>query len=131
MSVDRTISHGRTLAATLMTDEATVSRPGASTLNTTTGLLTKSDSTTIHAGPCRVRAAGRQNESRIQHGERLTTIVRCTVWFPWDTPAIAIDDVIRVDSCTDELLAGRCLRVVSTTYRSHLHFREVSTEIVD
>lgn len=131
MSVERTISHGRTLAATLMTDEATVLRPGASTLNETTGLLTKADSTEVHFGPCRVRAAGRQNESRIQYGERLATVVRCSVWFPWDTPAIAIGDVIRVESCTDELLTGRCLRVVSTTYRSHLHFREVSTETVD
>lgn len=131
MSVERTISHGRTLAGTLMTDEATVTRPGTSTLNTTTGLLTNAEGTEIHTGPCRVRSASDQNESRVQYGERLTTVVRCTVWFPWDTPAIAIGDVIRVESCTDELLAGRCLRVVSTAYRSHLHFREVATETVD
>lgn len=131
MSIRNTLRRSRTLAGELMTDTADVRRPGPLVLDDTSGELAPAAAGLVYLGPCRVRVAGDQNEGRIVFGERLVTTVRNAVWFPWDAPAIEVDDIITVTSCSDPGLEGRAMRVLSVGAKSHPHFREVSVQFDD
>lgn len=135
MSALSATTRGRILAESLMVDEGVILRPSAtSTLNTMTGVLEPDAPVEIHRGPCRVRMATNQGRGAATFGQTVVTELAMQVWFPWNIPAVQVGDLVRISDLSDEQdaqLPPRTLRVAAVPSRTFLHFRELTTEVVE
>lgn len=94
----------------LFRDEATVTRGGAPTFDTDTGVLTPGSGSTVYSGSCLLRQMAWQGTD-VGVGETEARLRSMRVKFPKDT-ALEKDDIITpTASAHDESLIGRTFRI--------------------
>lgn len=123
MTASSAVRAGRAAAARLMVDTCTVTRPGAATLNETTGVVTRA-TTTVYTGACRVKPDPAPSES--QAGEREVVTRRFVVSIPMSETDVAVDDVVTVTASElDPALVGATLTVAGVIVGSHVTARRL------
>lgn len=123
MTASSAVRAGRAAAARLMVDTCTVTRPGAATLNETTGVVTRA-TTTVYTGACRVKPDAAPSES--QSGEREVVVRRFIVSIPTSETDVAVDDVVTVTASElDPALVGATLTVAGVIVGSHVTARRL------
>lgn len=118
------VEDGRAAAESLMVDACAVTRPGAQTLNETTGVLTTA-TTAVYAGKCRVKAE--TSDTQTAAGDRATMIRRFTVSLPMAVTTVAVDDVVTITtSALDAGLPGMVLVVNGAAAGSQVTARRLA-----
>lgn len=117
------VEAGRLAARRLMVDACTITRPGAASLNETTGVVTRT-TTTVYTGACRVKPDAAPSET--QSGEREVVVRRFIVSIPTSETGVEVDDVVTVTaSKLDPALVGRALTVGGIVTGSHVTARRL------
>ena len=123
MTAATAAERGRLAAQRLMVDTCTVTRPGAATVNETTGVVTRA-TTTVYTGACRVKPDAAPSET--QSGEREVVVRRFIVSIPTSETGVEVDDVVTVTaSKLDPALVGRALTVGGIVTGSHVTARRL------
>lgn len=124
---------GRQLAATMLIDEGTITRPGTGpgTIDPGTGDWTPPTSTSVYSGPCRVRRPSTAQEQELVFGDVNTTVSRYTVDLPHDAPLVAVDDVFMLIATNDPEVLNVAMRVVTVVGKSVLMYRQLGLEAVE
>lgn len=123
MTASSAVRAGRAAAARLMVDTCTVTRPGAATLNETTGVVTRA-TTTVYTGACRVKPDAAPSET--QSGEREVVVRRFIVSIPTSETGVEVDDIVTVTASElDPALVGRTLTVGGIVTGSHVTARRL------
>lgn len=131
MTLQATIQSGRRMAAAMLLDEGTITRPvSAPTFDPLTGELTTSTGDVVYEGPCRIRMPF-AIEQTVIFGEELATRTRFIALFPWDIPAVAIGDIVHVTESDDPHISSRSFRVVSVPSSTVLTHRKLGCEVVE
>lgn len=105
----RSLNYVRKQSQLLMTSTVLIYRPGTPTFNSTTGVMTASNSQTIYTGPAHVYTA--KGNMQDVAGE-LLTVNQTFVSIPWTAPVPKSDDVIQVTVSNDPALTNRYFRIV-------------------
>ena len=123
MTASSAVRAGRAAAVRLMVDTCTVTRPGAATVNETTGVVTRA-TTTVYTGTCRVKPDAAPSES--QSGEREVVVRRFIVSIPTSETGVEVDDIVTVTASElDPALVGRTLTVAGVIVGSHVTARRL------
>jgi len=132
VSVAALLGAGRVLAAQLLVDTGTISRPtnAGGTLDPDTGIWTPVVAAVIYTGPCRVRMPDAQERS-VLFGDAEVTRTRFTITFPYDIPEVSIDDVVIITVSADPHITSRRFRVTAVLSKSVLMNRTLGCEVVE
>lgn len=111
------LEKARRNAESLMIDRCTVSRPGESTTDPSTG-LPATGTEQVYEGCCKVQTSGglasEQTEgSAAQAMGAVSLVWSLYVHFPYDTSGLRAGDVVEVTESANPLLVGRRFRLVS------------------
>lgn len=113
------LAAGRAAHNQLLVDTCTISRPGASTLNRTTSVLTPGAPTVLYSGACRLKPqrVPRNEEA----GERLTVVARYEVALPFAslaTDSLQTGDTVTITASGDTRLVGEVFAVMAVDFSS-------------
>ena len=113
------LAAGRVAHQQLMVDACTITRPGSSTLNRSTSVLTPGAATTLYSGPCRLKPQRiPRNE---EAGERLTVVARYEVALPFASLAtddLQVGDTVTITASGDTRLVGQPFSVLAVDFGS-------------
>lgn len=122
----------RSTSTAALPDTCMVKRPDADmsgSLNTSTGVFTPSAGTTVYTGACRIRPAAGLTEVVAIFGDDQITQGRYVGTFPWDTPELAVGDLVSVTAASDAYIDEVVFRVVRIGGGSWLIDRRVGLEV--
>lgn len=113
------LAAGRAAHNQLLVDTCTISRPGVSTLNRTTSVLTPGAPTVLYSGACRLKPqrVPRNEEA----GERLTVVARYEVALPFAslaTDSLQTGDTVTITASGDTRLVGEVFAVMAVDFSS-------------
>lgn len=111
-------------------DTGTITRDGAATFNSGTGLLEHAAASTIYSGAMRVRQPT-ASESEVLFGEEQVTRLRFVVTVPYDTTGVQVDDVVTVTVCDDADALDRTFRVTAVPVGSFMVSKRFPCEAVE
>ena len=117
-------------AESLMVDTAIVTRSGALTLNTSTGVLAPAAATTIYTGLCRLRQPSAE-ETEILFGDTQETRSRFIACFKYTVTAVAVDDVVTFTVSDDPDVLARSFRILSTPASTFVLYKGYPCEAVE
>jgi hypothetical protein len=113
------LAAGRAAHEQLLVDTCTISRPGASTLDRSTSVLTPGAPTVLYSGPCRLKP---QRVPRDEDaGERLTVVARYELALPFGSLAtddLQVGDTVTITASGDTRLTGRPFAVMAVDFSS-------------
>lgn len=122
MTLETALAAGRRAAEALMTDAATVYRPGSEVFDRTTGQVVAGPPEVVfYTGPARVRVA-QLADSDVQAGEQEVVLRQYRVTIPFATPLPSTGerprpgDVVDVTASPDTRLVGMRLWVTGVQY---------------
>jgi hypothetical protein len=123
------LAAGRNAHNQLLVDACTISRPGASTLNRTTSVLTAGSPTVLYSGPCRLKPqrVPRNEEA----GERLTVVARYELALPFASLAtddLHVGDTVTITASGDTRLIDRLFAVMAVDFSSTATAWRISVE---
>lgn len=132
MSVRVLMQDGRRLAAELLIDEGTITRPGggAGTIDPVTGDYTPSALSAVYSGACRVRKPDAITQ-QVVFGDVSATVARYVVNLPYDAPLMQVGDVFTLTSSDDPEILNVGMRVASVVGKSALMYRQLGIEVIE
>lgn len=120
----------RAANASLLIDLGQIVRPGPAGFDSTTGLLTPSE-TVVHTGPCRMRQPSGIVENEAVFGDRQVTASRFIACFEHDLTGVRIGDVVRLLETDDVDLLGRPFRIIAIPMASWSLYKGFGCELVE
>ena len=131
MLTEAEIAGMRETATAALPDRCSVTRSSPTgSLNTSTAVWTPTAATTIYVGSCRVRPPDAE-DLEVLFGDTEITKQRFVVTFPYDCPALHVDDVVTVTDSSDGLIVNRPFRVTGHASGSWQIDRRAALEAVE
>lgn len=129
MSRASVVARGQAAAQAGMVDACIITRVAASTVDTDTGHITPTATTTVYAGKCRVQQQSPAARPHTQ-GEAFTWLQRLELQLPASVTGVESDDRVVLTASTDPDLLGRTWRVRELMHKTHLTMRRHQIEEV-
>ena len=123
------LAAGRDVHNQLLVDTCTISRPGATTLNRATSVLTLGAPTVLYSGACRLKPqrVPRNEEA----GERLTVVARYELALPFAslaTDSLHVGDTVTITASGDTRLVNQLFAVMAVDFSSTATAWRISVE---
>jgi hypothetical protein len=113
------LAAGRLAHQQLMVDSCTITRPGTTSLNRSTSVLTPGAPTVLYSGACRLKPqrVPRNEEA----GERLTVVARYELALPFAslaTDSLQVGDTVTITASGDTRLVDETFAVMAVDFSS-------------